>query len=68
MREDDLSHRGLFKLANAKLDYLIDLLKLEFYERSVGSNGNTLSQRSQAHDKYLERRKQIFNQDITKGE
>ena len=38
MNESQLSHRGLMKMANAKMDYLIELEKVE---RFIRKNGET---------------------------
>ena len=66
-KEDELSHRGLFKLANAKLDLLIDLMQVEQYERKNGETVEIAQWRADANEKYKNRRKQIFTNDKLKG-
>lgn len=67
MKEDELSHRGLFKLANAKLDLLIELMQLEQFERKNGGTVEVSQWRSDAHDRYSKRKRQIFTNDKLKG-
>lgn len=68
MREEDLSHRGLMKLANAKLDYLINLIKIEEYERRFGNNTTDLSYKTRVEENYNNKCKEIFTKDKLIGE
>lgn len=65
MSESELSHRGLMKMANAKLDYMI---KLNQYERFIIKNGETsesLRYLSSIEDNFKDRVKQIYAEDKT---
>lgn len=65
MSESELSHRGLMKMANAKLDYMI---KLNQYERFIIKNGETsenLRYLSSIEENFKDRVKQIYAEDKT---
>jgi len=63
MSESGLSHRGLMKMANAKLDYLLELRKIDGF---IAKNGETEEVNNYAiavEDKYKNRVKQIYAED-----
>lgn len=68
MKEEDLSHRGLMKLANAKLSYLIDLLNIELYERRNGTQNTSQDYKIKIDEKYNKLTKDIFTKDKMIGE
>lgn len=68
MKEEDLSHRGLMKLANAKLSYLIELLNIELYERRNGTQSTSQDYKIKIDEKYNKLTKDIFTKDKMIGE
>lgn len=68
MKEEDLSHRGLMKLANAKLSYLIELLNIELYERRNGTQNTSQDYKIKIDEKYNKLTKDIFTKDKMIGE
>lgn len=63
MSESGLSHRGLMKMANAKLDYILELRKIDWF---IAKNGETEEVNNYAilvEDKYKNRVKQIYAED-----
>lgn len=63
MSESKLSYRGLVKLANAKLGYLIDLQQVENYQRKNGSSDEIMRYQADLFDKYQRRVKEIYIED-----
>ncbi len=63
MNESELSHRGLMKLANAKLDYLLEMSKVERFVQRNGETDDILRYASNANDKYNNRVRQIYAED-----
>lgn len=61
--ESSLSHRGLMKLANAKLDYAIELNQLEGFIRMNGDTQDTRRYREGVISKYKLRVRQIYDED-----
>jgi len=64
-RENGLSHRGLMKMANAKLDYLLELNKVERFVRKNGETPEILRYSELADKKYTKRVQQIYAEDKT---
>lgn len=65
MSESELSHRGLMKMGNAKLDYLIEIEKVERFIRQNGETAEVNDYMRQAEDKYRKRVSQIYSEDKT---
>lgn len=63
MSESELSHRGLMKMANAKLDYLIQLLKYEGFVRQNGESPEAFRFLSAAEDNYKHRAHEVYKED-----
>lgn len=63
MSESKLSYRGLAKLANAKLGYLIDLQQVENYQRKNGTTEELLRYQADLFDKYQNRVREIYAED-----
>ena len=65
MNESELSHRGLMKMANAKLDYLLELNKVEQFIRKNGETDEIRRYSASASDKFKQRTQQIYAEDKT---
>jgi len=63
MSESELSHRGLMKISNAKLDYIIELGKVERFIRKNGETPEVNRYMAQADEKYKKRVNQIYAED-----
>ena len=63
MNESELSHRGLMKLANAKLDYLLEMSKVESFIRKNGETEEIMRYASSSSEKYNKRVRQIYAED-----
>lgn len=63
MSKSQLSHRGLMKMANAKMDYLIELGKVERFIRKNGETPEVNGYMAQADEKYKKRVHQIYAED-----
>ena len=61
--ESELSHRGLMKLANAKLDYLIEMNRVENFIRKNGETDEVKKYSSDVSEKYSKRVRQIYAED-----
>lgn len=64
-RENGLSHRGLMKMANAKLDYLLEMGKIERFIRKNGETEEINHHAALADEKYKQRVQQIYAEDKT---
>lgn len=65
MSESELSHRGLMKMANAKMDYIIELGKVERFIRKNGETEEVNDYMRNVDDKYKKRVHQIYEEDRT---
>ena len=65
MSESELSHRGLMKMANAKMDYIIELGKIERFIRKNGETAEVNDYMRNVDDKYKKRVHQIYEEDRT---
>lgn len=63
MSESELSHRGLMKMANAKMDYIIELGRVERFIRKNGETQEINEYMAKVHDKYTKRVHQIYAED-----
>lgn len=63
MSESELSHRGLMKMANAKLDYLIQIRKYEGFVAKNGETAEALGYLSSVEDKFKRRVREIHAED-----
>ena len=63
--ENGLSHRGLMKIANAKMDYLLEMNRVERFIRKNGETPEILRYSELADEKYKKRVHQIYNEDKT---
>ena len=61
--ENGLSHRGLMKMANAKLDYLLELNKVERFIQKNGETDEINRYASLASEQYSKRVRQIYAED-----
>lgn len=61
--ENGLSHRGLMKMANAKLDYLLEMGRVERFIRKNGETEEVLKYATEAEEKYYKRIRQIYADD-----
>lgn len=63
MSESELSHRGLMKMANAKLSYLIEMRRVDAF---IAKNGETEDIKRYAmavEDRHCHRIRQIYAED-----
>lgn len=67
MSESELSHRGLMKIANAKMDYLIELEKVERFIRKNGDTEDVNRYMETVEDRFKKRVHQIYAEDRTIG-
>lgn len=65
MSESELSHRGLMKIANAKMDYIIELGKIERFILKNGETEEVNDYMRNVDDKYKKRVHQIYEEDRT---
>ena len=63
--ENNLSHRGLMKMANAKLDYLLEMNRVERFIQKNGETEEILRYSALSSDKYKQRVQQIYAEDKT---
>lgn len=63
MSESELSHRGLMKMANAKMDYIIELGRVERFIRKNGETQEINEYMAKVHDNYTRRVHQIYAED-----
>lgn len=63
--ENGLSHRGLMKMANAKLDYLLEMNRVERFIRKNGETEEIRHYATLADEKYKQRVRQIYADDKT---
>ena len=61
--ENGLSHRGLMKMANAKLDYLLELSRVERFIQKNGETEEINNYAVLADEKYRQRVNQIYADD-----
>ena len=61
--ENGLSHRGLMKMANAKLDYLLEMSKVERFIQKNGETEEINHYSALADEKYRQRVNQIYADD-----
>ena len=61
--ENGLSHRGLMKMANAKLDYLLEMSKVERFVQKNGETEEINHYAAAADDNYRRRVNQIYADD-----
>lgn len=64
-RENGLSHRGLMKMANAKLDYLLEMGRVERFIQKNGETEEINHYSVLAGEKYKQRVQQIYAEDKT---
>lgn len=64
-KENGLSHRGLMKMANAKLDYLLEMSKVERFIQKNGETEEINRYSALADEKYKQRVQQIYAEDKT---
>ena len=64
-RENGLSHRGLMKMANAKLDYLLEIGRVERFIQKNGETEEINRYSALADEKYKQRVQQIYAEDKT---
>lgn len=64
-RENGLSHRGLMKMANAKLDYLLEMNKVERFIQKNGETNEIVRYSALSDEKYKQRVQQIYAEDKT---
>lgn len=64
-RENGLSHRGLMKMANAKLDYLLEMSRVERFIQKNGETEEINRYSALADEKYKQRVQQIYAEDKT---
>lgn len=65
MSENGLSHRGLMKMANAKLDYLLELRKVDAFIAKHGETDEIMRYAVRAEERHADRVKQIYADDRT---
>lgn len=65
MTESVLSHRGLMKIANAKLDYLMELRKVDAFISKNGETEEVNRYEVEINEKYANRVRQIYAEDKT---
>lgn len=63
--ENGLSHRGLMKMANAKLDYLLEMSRVERFIQKNGETEEINHYSALADEKYKQRVQQIYAEDKT---
>lgn len=63
MSESELSHRGLMKMANAKLDYLLELRKIDGFIAKNGETEEVNRYATAVEEKYKSRVRQIYAED-----
>lgn len=61
--ENGLSHRGLMKMANAKLDYLLEMGRVERFIQKNGETEEINNYAVLADEKYRQRVNQIYADD-----
>lgn len=61
--ESGLSHRGLMKMANAKLDYLLEMGRVERFIQKNGETEEINNYAVLADEKYRQRVNQIYADD-----
>ena len=61
--ENGLSHRGLMKMANAKLDYLLEMSRVERFIQKNGETEEINHYSVLADEKYKQRVNQIYADD-----
>lgn len=64
-RENGLSHRGLMKMANAKLDYLLEMSRVDRFIQKNGETEEINRYSALADEKYKQRVQQIYAEDKT---
>lgn len=64
-RENGLSHRGLMKMANAKLDYLLEMDRVGKFIQKNGETEEIIHYSALADEKYKQRVQQIYAEDKT---
>ena len=64
-KENGLSHRGLMKMANAKLDYLLEMSRVERFIQKNGETEEINRYSALADEKYKQRVQQIYAEDKT---
>ena len=67
MSESELSHRGLMKMANAKMDYIIELGKVERFIRKNGETQEINEYMAKVDENYKKRVRQIYAEDKSIG-
>lgn len=67
MRESGLSHRGLMKVANAKMDYIIELGKIERFIRKNGETPEINDYMEKVDREFIQKIHRIYNEDRTIG-
>lgn len=63
MNESQLSHRGLMKMANAKMDYIIELEKVERFIRKNGETEEINRYMVDVEDRFKKRVHHIYAED-----
>lgn len=63
MSESELSHRGLMKMANAKMDYIIELGKVERFISKNGETKEVNDYMAKVDENYKKRVHQIYAED-----
>ena len=67
MSDSQLSHRGLMKMANAKMDYIIELGKVEMFIRKNGETQEINDYMAKVDENYKKRVRQIYAEDKSIG-
>ena len=63
MSESELSHRGLMKVANAKMDYVIELDKIERFIRKNGETPEINYYMDKVDREFIKKIHRIYNED-----